>query len=183
MSEEMILQHCSPTLAGLKTGNLFSCPYTDQDRLFQWIRELNKKLVPKGLRLIPLRVSEKNALIYLYRQKMLEQDLAHATATTYLSQEGYCVGNCARCVLRLRNRLCQKQAFPHEIGFFLGYPPEDVVGFIENQAENYKCVGCWKVYGDEENARREFERYRRCTSVYMAQWRSGISIERLTVAG
>lgn len=46
--------------------------------------------------------------------------------------------------------------FPHEIGLFLGYPLEDVQGFIENRAEGYKCVGCWKVYGDEEYAKQEF---------------------------
>lgn len=26
MSEELIVSHCSPTMAGLKTGNLFACP-------------------------------------------------------------------------------------------------------------------------------------------------------------
>ena len=25
MSEDLLIRHCSPTLAGIKTGNLFSC--------------------------------------------------------------------------------------------------------------------------------------------------------------
>ena len=31
-------------------------------------------------------------------------------------------------------RLADGGKFPHEIGLFLGYPPEDVSGFIENRA-------------------------------------------------
>ena len=42
---------------------------------------------------------------------------------------------------QLSNRLCLEHDFPHEIGIFLGYPLEDVVGFIENQGKNYTCSG------------------------------------------
>lgn len=43
--------------------------------------------------------------------------------------------------------------FPHEVGLFLSYPPEDVKGFIDHRANDFKCAGLWKVYGDEEKAR------------------------------
>ena len=33
MSEDIIIRHCSPTLAGMKTGNLFSCPFVDEDEM------------------------------------------------------------------------------------------------------------------------------------------------------
>ena len=55
MSEEIFVQFGSPTLAGIKTGNLFTCPYTDRRETMQEIRKLNKKLAPKGLRVLPLR--------------------------------------------------------------------------------------------------------------------------------
>ena len=42
--------------------------------------------------------------------------------------------------------------FPHEVGLFLSYPPEDVKGFIDHRANDFKCAGLWKVYGDEEKA-------------------------------
>ena len=41
----------------------------------------------------------------------------------------------------------------------LGYPAEDVQGFIENETKEGKCVGCLKVYGDVEQAQKEFEQY------------------------
>ena len=41
----------------------------------------------------------------------------------------------------------------------LGYPAEDVQGFIENETKECKCVGCWNVYGDVEQAQKKFELY------------------------
>lgn len=46
--------------------------------------------------------------------------------------------------------------FPHEVGLFLSYPPEDVKGFIAHRANDFKCAGLWKVYGNEEKARSLF---------------------------
>ena len=80
------------------------------------------------------------------------------------------------------DRFRQGGEFPHEVGVFLGYPPEDVDGFIGNRACGHKCVGCWKVYGEEEAARKTFAKYQKCTRVYCEQWARGASIERLTVA-
>ena len=72
--------------------------------------------------------------------------------------------------------------FPHEVGLFLSYPPEDVKGFIDHGAGGFKCAGLWKVYGDEEKARSLFEKYRKCTEIYCALWQSGSRLEQLAVA-
>ena len=79
-------------------------------------------------------------------------------------------------------RICECDEFPHEIGLFLGYPPEDVRGFIEEGAAKCKCTGCWKVYGDVERAQKLFAAYKKCTAVYQKQHAQGKSIEQLTVA-
>ena len=63
----------------------------------------------------------------------------------------------------------------------LGLPSEDVCGFINNEARDCKCVGYWKVYGDEEKARKLFDRYRKCTKVYCECFEKGYSLEKLTV--
>ena len=73
--------------------------------------------------------------------------------------------------------------FPHEVGLFLSYPPEDVLGFILNKACHHKCIGCWKVYGDEQTAKSIFRKYEECSRIYSQQWEQGKSIEQLTVAG
>ena len=67
MSEEVLIRHCSPTLAGMKTGNLFSVAYTDEKELRDELRAFNRRFVSKGLRIVPLRRRENRALLYLYR--------------------------------------------------------------------------------------------------------------------
>ena len=100
-----------------------------------------------------------------------------------LLKYGYVPENPNGCVVHLIHRLRSEGEFPHEIGLFLSYPPEDVLGFICNRACNHKCVGCWKVYGDEQAAKNIFEKYEVCSKIYSRQWQQGKSIEQLTVAG
>lgn len=182
MSEEMVVRHCSPTLAKMKTGNMFSCTVGEREELYTFIRALNQTLVKKGLRVLPLRVREGRALIYVYRPKRLKRDLSHAMSAQLLEERHYDPSSSERGVLRLMQRLNESEEFPHEIGLFLGYPPEDVVGFIEHRASKFKCVGTWKVYGDARAAQNTFRKYQKCTSIYCTQYARGKSIERLTVA-
>ena len=135
----------------------------------------------KGLCLIPLRFRDGNALLYLYRPARLKIDLKNELARRTLGNAGYLDESPERCIVNLIRRF-QGEEFPHEIGLFLSYPPEDVQGFIENHAQNYKLSGLWKVYGDEAYARAAFAKYKKCTDIYCRSWRSGASLEALTVA-
>ena len=49
MPEELIIEHCSPTLAGIKTGSLFSVNINDDTDINRDVRELNNRLKKKGL--------------------------------------------------------------------------------------------------------------------------------------
>lgn len=182
MPEELLIRHCAPTLAGIKTGNLFSCPYEALDELMRDIRALNRMLVPKGLRVLPLRYMGSRALIYVFRPRKLRADLSRAAANEILRELGYGGLGSDQCVRELIGRFKGADAFPHEIGLFLSYPPEDVRGFMENKARNFKCVGCWKVYGDEKNALKRFLRYEKCTRQYCKQWACGVTLSGLAVA-
>ena len=181
MSEENVVRLCAPTLAGIKTGSLFPCPYENRETLLMEIRQYNQVLVPKGLCLLPLRFTDKSALLYLYRPRDLERDLQDQLAAEILRHAGYVCGSSEQCLMKLIERLRAYDEFPHEIGLFLSYPPEDVKGFLEHRP--CKCVGCWKVYENEEAAQKTFAKYKACTRVYCRQLASGIDIERLTVAG
>ena len=181
MSEELFVSQCAPTLAGVKTGSLFSCPYETREDVTAEVRRLNRALVPKGLRLLPLRYSEKRVLMYLYRPALLRRDLSDSEAAEILCAAGYSCASCDRCVVQLIERLRESESFPHEIGLFLSYPPEDVRGFIDNKAANFKRSGLWKVYGDEERAMAMFDEFKRCTDIYCRLWREGVGLERLAV--
>ena len=182
MSEEKIIRHCSPTLAGIKTGNMFSHFYKNKKEMHEDLRKFNKSLCRKGLCALPLRFENNRALIYIYRPARLSCDLKNSTACRILRERGYETEAPARCGAELRRRVSACDEFPHEIGLFLGYPPEDVCGFIENREDDCKCVGAWKVYGDKKKAEELFEKYKKCTAVYCEQHSKGRSIERLTVS-
>lgn len=181
MSDEMIVRYCSPTLANIKTANLFSCLYSSKQMVIHEIRSINQKLVPKGIRVLPIHMSKHRVLIYVYRPERLKRDLSNKIVRTFLENKGYPCDNFMCCINRLIKKLREEPDFPHEIGLFLGYPLEDVKGFIENKADCSKCSGCWKVYGNEQKALKLIEKYEKCAGAYYAQWKKGMTIERLAV--
>ena len=118
MSEEMVVRQCAPTLAGIKTGSLFPCPCTDRDALLDEVRQLNRRLSPKGLCLLPLRFTEGSALLYLYRPATLRRDLSDDLARRLLAREGERYsGFTARWI-------------PLEEGYFAKFQIEQTVDFI-----------------------------------------------------
>ena len=161
-SEELFVWHCAPTLAGVKTANLFSVSNIEHSKLSEYIREWNKALALKGMRMIAISKSSAYTLIYIYRIERLKDDLLNPKSVRILQKGGYCCDNPQKCLTSLVMRLKTVDDFPHEIGLFLGYPPEDVEGFIKCKGKNFKCVGCWKVYGDVSSAQKLFRKYDRC---------------------
>ena len=182
MSEELVIRQAAPTLAGIKTGSLFPCPCEDKAALLAEVRAFNRRYQARGLCLLPLRFTKGKALLYLYRPAALQRDLDSDAAAKLLAGAGYPCGSCGGCVAALVRRMRSSAEFPHEVGLFLSYPPEDVKGFIDHRANNFKCAGLWKVYGDEEKARSLFEKYRKCTEIYCTLWQSGLKLEQLAVA-
>lgn len=182
VSEELLIAQCSPTMAGLKTGSLFACPTGDRREVTASLRRLNARLVPRGVRLLPVKRTPERTLFYMYRPKKLRADLQNATAAALLAERHYPLGDADRCVVELIRRLEKAEDFPHEIGLFLGYPPEDVRGFITLGAARAKCVGTWRVYGDEEAAKKTFALYHKCTRLYSEAYRRNSSFDRLVVS-
>ncbi len=180
MPEEIIVDHCSPTLAGLKTANMFVCRFAGKSEMTNEMREINHILVPKGLRMIPLRYRNGKALLYVYRPHALEKDLSDHAAANILKDYGYTHQSADRQLVRLCERVCTSDDFPHEIGLFLSYPPEDVRGFIEDA--ECKFVGAWKVYGNEKRAKECFRKYDACRKIYGKCLEDGMTLRELAVS-
>ena len=87
--ERFIIEHCSPTLASLKTANLFNYMFDTETELYSYLRELNKKLSGKGVKATLLRKTERSALVYLFREKKLQQDLEQPGVRQFMRQYGY----------------------------------------------------------------------------------------------
>ena len=181
MSEDLIVKHCSPTLAGLKTANLFSCVYTQRSEITGYVQRFNRCFGSKGVKMLPLVFGKTRALIYVFRPARLQKDLSDSHARVILKAMGYDNFDSRSCLSRLKSRVRSCSEFPHEIGLFLGYPPEDVRGFILHKGNCCKCSGCWKVYGNEESAVREFAKYKKCSDIYYSKWLQGTPIHKLVV--
>ena len=183
--DAVLVAQCAPTLVGIKPASLFRYQHDDHETLAENVRRLARALGPHGIAIRILKKCSKTGtcLIYLYRAGWLRRILAEPSNRKFLIQTGYHMGQgCGGLMEQLGKRLCLAREFPHEIGVFLGYPLEDVIGFIENQGRNYTCSGYWKAYGDPQEARKRFDRYRHCTESCLEQFRQCGQVTQLVAA-
>lgn len=166
--EFFMAQHCAPVLAGVKPANLVSVPGQMCMALLRWCKEWGG-----GLRAKALCVCKGRILVLFYREELLRQVLTEERASAYLKAAGYPGGMELSRQLRHLSLRMKQEGFPHEIGIFLGYPLEDVIGFTQNKGENCKLCGYWKVYGDEREACRKFQLYTECRKQLCGHVRCG----------
>ena len=156
-------------------------PYPYPQRGMDGMEKCRSVLSERGVKISVLRKNKDGALVYVYREDRLEKDLKNGEAFSLLKRFGYLTNDSAYCLSRLKLRLSENVCFPHEIGLFLGYPAGDVKGFIEHNGRDFKCMGCWKVYCNENEAKQTFARYKECTDIYKEMYSRGQGIEKLTV--
>jgi hypothetical protein len=179
MFEQLLVEHCAPTLAGIKTANLFS--YSGDDALSK-VRQWNRLLYKLRLRLTILSNINGKTLIYIYRIDLLDKTLSDSKVRDFLNIYGYDKAISSGRVIKNLSIRVKKDNFPHEIGVFLGYPLEDVKLFIINKGKNYKISGIWKVYTDEAESMKLFEMYKKCTSSLCESFLKGVNIQSLCAA-
>lgn len=181
MLETELVTYCSPTLANLKTANLFCYRYQDSRVFLKSLSRLRQMLRKKGVEIRLLSQGDARALIYVFRPQRLKQDFQNDRVRRCLREFGYDAGRIERAVSQLSRKIRSNDTFPHEIGLFLGFPPGDVEGFIQNGGQNAKLNGCWKVYEDEQAAKQVFQKYKRCTDVYWRCYQRGTELLKLCV--
>ncbi|MDY2657546.1 MAG: DUF3793 family protein [Candidatus Limiplasma sp.] len=180
--EQLMVQHCAATLAGHKCGSLFAFCTENEREWRQAVDALDALLAPKGVRVRALASCPRGCKVYAYRPAMLARRLEDPQITRFLAQKGYTDMHQEECLNELGRRIQCEKSFPHEIGVFLDYPLEDVIGFIEHGGRHCACAGCWKAYSDEREAKRRFELYGKCKRVYTDCYHRGTDVARLTVA-
>lgn len=182
MFDGLLIEHCSPTLAGLKTANLFGLACPDGQDITAHVCQWDAQLRVRGVQCRQLYRNSGRALVLVYRPNRMAADLQRPEVASFLSQLGYGSNDLDEALLHLSRRIAQVGDFPHEIGLFLGYPLHDVTGFIENEGLNCLCCGCWKVYENEQEAQKLFNQFQKCRRVYKRQFEAGKSVLQLTLA-
>lgn len=180
--EETLIRHCAATLARHKCGSLFAYAPGPGESLEENLAAVNARLAGRGVQARLMKRRAQGGLIYVYRPDQLATRLAQPEILAFLKERGYAGPALEGALETLARRLGQGEEFPHEIGVFLGYPLVDVLGFIAHGGREFCCLGCWKAYSDAEQARRTFALYHKCREVYLACYRRGFDVARLTVA-
>ena len=180
--EEALINQCAPTLTGIKPASLFRFQAESVAAVRDSAAHWNQKLAPLGLtvRILGEYAASCACMIYVGRENWIRQLLRDDKISAFLKDRGYRISeDVNRMLEQLSDRFKREQEFPHEIGVFLGYPLEDVVGFIEHRGRNDACCGCWKAYEHPERAERYFDCCRRCTAVCRELYRQGVPVPLL----
>ncbi len=154
--EMQIVMQCAPLIARLKLSNLLMAQNEDVGKICRILRRT-------GISYYVLAVTQKKTAILLYNRRQLEEYLAKENVNQILQEMGYGDMHLGQ-ILCLFSKRYQgfvegEQDFPHEMGLFLGYPVEDVVGFIENDGENCLYTGYWKVYANLSEKKALFQKF------------------------
>lgn len=175
--ERFLATHCGSVILRQKPAALFSariaCLDTDAPRrILTHHRLSHKALCRRG----------ENALLLVYDRALLGVALRDPIARQALQGLGYPAGERIDAALdHLRARFDTVGRFPHEIGFFLGYPPGDVLGFIRHGGKDCKYCDLWKVYEDVPRAKAMCAAYRAGRQYVLHHLERGGSLYNLPV--
>ena len=174
---QIVLQ-CAPFLKGLKV----SCVISVDAALYDGLGELFENMDISYHR---LSCSEGKCLVLFYRPEKLKKYLEQPGVNALIQEYGYMDMSLDKILGRLSGRIDDFArrgiGFPHEIGVFLGYPPDDVKGFIENEGKKYLMIGYWKVYSNLAGARMVFKEYDRAKDCAVNEFLTGKSIREIAL--
>lgn len=154
--ELQLALQCAPLITGIKISNLLIVDRASESAVRVILRYT-------GISHFRLLQTEEKTTFLLFRRSQLEQYLAGHDICDILYNEGYnefSLGAVLRTFqMRYMTYMNQRGQFPHEMGLLLGYPVEDVKGFIDENGQNFLYSGYWKVYDNVPAKKRLFKKY------------------------
>ncbi len=164
--DQAVIHYASPALCGIKPANLLSLSAEEFEDGLGIIERFNEEFLDEEKFIKPIPVSTNRVLIFIYNKRILEAMISSGSGKKYLEEKNYPVELGIQAVLEYLFKKLSPEGnknFPHEVGFFLGYPVEDVILFEKNYGRGSKFTGSWKVYGNVKESGRLMENYRKCT--------------------
>lgn len=178
--EQTVIHLGAPTLCGVKPSSLVSVSkevlFCEYKKILLW-----NKILEGGQKKIKIaRRGENLFLLFIYDEKLVQEILSKPEVLSYLNLKGYFTDNGISNVLNeLLKRLSYCEIFPHEIGIFLGYPLEDVVGYEKYSGTKTKFSGAWAVYGNVAEAVKKMELYKKCSALCSSLLEAGNNFEAI----
>lgn len=169
---------CAPFLKKLKV----SCVISVKADLYQKLEHL---FDGSNIEFCLLSCQCGKCLVLFYRREEMEAYLNQPEIQQIIQIYGYSGmefdGMLEYLKFRIKYFKDKEMGFPHEIGVFLGYPPEDVKGFIENEGKRYLMTGYWKVYQNLSLARVIFKEFDRAKDCAVNEFLNGKSVREIAL--
>lgn len=171
--ETQIALQCAPLLSGLKISNLFNVSK-------EQIPLVKKIFGGTNISYYILLEQKDTVALFLYRREELLAYMSREDVKKLLKEYGYKEASVESSLSLLAKRYhahrVRQAEFPHEMGVFLGYPVEDVVGFIKHQGKECLGVGYWKVYENMPQKKRLFDQFERAKEWMVVMISNGIDL-------
>ena len=130
-----------------------------------------------------LYTGKNDSVSIIFNREKLEKSLLDEENREFIKQYGYEDFSVNSVIEKLAGRYTEfkegRAEFPHEMGIVLGYPLEDVSGFIENNGKNYLYSGYWKVYKNAEEKIQLFKIYKDIKKYFVEQIENGRQIHQI----
>ena len=169
---KMVLE-CAPLLLGLRIANIIKVNQREYDCLKELFRGM-------GISFYRIAAQKGILTLLLYRKSLMRRYMKADKVKEILSSIGYPPESPEQWLLyfsfRYNRYLEGKGEFPHEMGFFLGYPVEDVIGYLKNNGKNPLLVGCWKVYHNKKEKAGLFEKFEEAKELLLLLVLTGFSV-------
>ncbi len=176
MVESQLILQCAPLFAKMKISTIFVLRKRQ-------LQKLSHLLQGSGISCHTLYRDDDDVTVLLYRPQMLAIYLRAKRAKDILHREGYSDLGLEAVLSTFAWRYTEyrqgKQSFPHELGLLLGYPLDDVEGFIANEGKNCLYSGYWKVYANVPAKRHLFGKYEKAREDLILQIGRGEKISKV----
>lgn len=174
--ETQLAIQCAPLLAGIKISNLLTISCAEAESIEQVLNQTD-------IAVCPLYQTGERTTFLLYHPERMQCHLTAPATSKCMNGFGYCSMEIHHTIEQFRANydryLSDKKSFPHEMGILLGYPVEDVLGFMHHQGENYLYCGYWKVYGRLDDKLRMFQAYEDAREIIMEALSKGNNIAQV----
>ena len=172
--EWQMAMQCAPLIMGLKISNLMMLPRECEAEVLAFLETTD-------LSVFLLHRTEHRVSLLLFRAGELQAYLRRPEIAAILREAGYPEGDLPELLGIMKERYAANRSrnddFPHEMGVFLGYPAEDVRGFMEKRQSLYS--GYWRVYGHVEEKKRIFRAYENARDTLIQLLHEGLSLTEI----
>lgn len=167
LDTQLALQ-CAPFITGLKISNLLTVKKDSYAQLYKIAKKSGWKIRVLAVNKMDRQIQQITVTVLVYDEAAMREFLRSPEAADILKMSGYDArladgaeldGLLDTFVDRYHEYRSGERSFPDEMGVFLGYPTEDVRGYIENNGKNCIYTSYWKVYSNLEEKCKLFNRY------------------------